>query len=151
MSNQTNPFEPFFQLQRRSIEQTQRSMHQGMAFQKQLTHMMVDGIEAQQSMSRKTNDFARAVMKSSFDAMESSTPGDTPMYADVKAMVDDQFDAVDEMTAQTWTAFEERLEENADAADEYVDRSLEYFDEAVALYLEGLTEAEDTATQITPE
>ncbi|ELZ94472.1 hypothetical protein C440_09848 [Haloferax mucosum ATCC BAA-1512] len=151
MSEQANPFAQFFQLQRRSIEQSQQSMHRGVEFQKQLTHMMADGMKAQQSVNRKGTDFARTAFKSYFDMMDSSMPGDARMYGDMKEMMDEQFDSIDEMTAQTWDAMEESFEENAEAMDEFMDRSLEYFDDATEVYLEGLREAEETSTQVTPD
>ncbi|AFK21052.1 PHA granule structural protein PhaP (plasmid) [Haloferax mediterranei ATCC 33500] len=151
MSEQANPFTQFFQLQRRSIEQSQRSMHQGIEFQKQVTRMMVDGMKAQQSVSRKGTDFARTAVKSYFEMMDSSVPGDNRMYADVKDAMDEQFDSIDEMTEQTWDVMEESFEENADAMDEIMEQSLEYLDDATEVYLEGLQEIEETSAQVTPD
>ncbi|SEL97203.1 PHA granule structural protein PhaP [Haloferax larsenii] len=151
MSEQANPFAQFFQMQRRSIEQTQRSMHQGIEFQKQLTRMMVDGMKAQQSVNRKGTDFARTAFKSYLDMMDSAMPGDAHMYADMKGMMDDQFDNIDEMTAETWEVMEESFEENTEAMDEFMDHSAEYLDEATDVYLEGLHDAEEASAQVTPD
>ncbi|WP_396613748.1 hypothetical protein ACH9L7_17900 (plasmid) [Haloferax sp. S1W] len=147
MSEYANPFAQFFEFQRRSMEQSQETMHQSVEFQKQLTDVMVDGMKTQQSVNRKGTDLARTAFTSYFDMLESSMPGDATMYEDAKEMMDDQFDTVDEMTVQTWETMEESFEENADAMNEFMDHSIEYFDHATEVYLEGLQAMDESSTR----
>jgi hypothetical protein len=148
MSDTANPFAQMFDLQRRAVEQSQRTFHQSMEFQKQMTHLATDSMESQRNLSRKGTDFARTAAQAYLDALETSVPGDEPAFEEMHAMVADQFDAMDEMTEDTWEAMERAFDENAAAYDEFVDRSLESVDDAVEMYLDTLQAAEDQSATV---
>jgi hypothetical protein len=139
----SNPFAQMFDLQRRTMEQSQQTFHQGMEFQKQMAHLAVDTVRSQRSMSRKSTDLARTAVEASLDSMEASMPGGGPGFDQLHAVVREQFDAVDDMNEEMWDAIERTLDENAEAYDEFVDRYMDTVDDATDVYVESVEEASE--------
>lgn len=138
----TNPFGAMMRMQRRSIEQTQKAMREGAELNKRMGKLMLESMDAGQSVQRKSNDLVRAAFDAYFDAMESSMPGDNTAFRNFQTVLDDQFEAMDEVSLQSWEAFESGFEDNAEAYEEFVDRFTAMMDDSFEAYADSIDEFE---------
>jgi DNA anti-recombination protein RmuC len=142
MAEMMRPFGAVVEMQRRSLEQAQEATREGFELQKRLVHVAIENMEAQRNVQEKSSELTRTSAEASLDAMEEAVPGDEQVYRNLHQMVADQFDAMDEMSAQTWEAFRQSMEENAEAYDEFVDQYAEFVDDSFETYLESVSDVE---------
>lgn len=143
MSETSNPFAAMVDVQRRSIEQHRRALHRSVEIGKQANRVALGGLESSQSVQHEGADVARVLLEAYADAMAETMPGDDGDLRRLKTVIDDQFDAVDEVNAQTWEAIHDAMAENARATEEFADRWLETVDDSYDDYLDALARFEE--------
>lgn len=143
MSDTTTPFAAMVDMQRRSIEQSRRALHRSVEIGKQANRIALDGLESSKSVQREGSDVARVLAEAYADAMAGAMPGDDRALRNLESVLDDQFEAVDEVNAQTWDAIHDAMEENARATEEFADRWLEMVDDTYDDYLDALARFEE--------
>jgi hypothetical protein len=143
----TNPFGAMIRMQRRSIEQTRKAMHEGAELNKRMSELFMESMDASQSVQRRSNDLARTAVEAYFDAVESSMPGDATAFRNVQTILDDQFEAMDEVSEQSWEAFESGFEDNVEAYEEFVDRFAAMMDDSFEAYADSMDEFERMSSE----
>lgn len=143
MSNATNPFTAMFDMQRRSMEQSQKAFHQSLEFQKQATKLFRESLHSQKSVQQKGMDVSKTAVEAYLDMLEATVPGDEATYDSLHEAVEEQFEAFHEISDQSWEAFEGGIEENSTAYDEFVDDYASYVDDSVDAYKKMLGQAEE--------
>ena len=157
----TNPMVSMFELQRQSIKQSQQFMQQSMNAQKQLPRVMQDAIDSQRSVQQTGLSAGRSLAKGMVEMMQASIPSEQPYVDDSDAeerqhaafeslhqALDDQFEAVEEISDQSWEALESQLEENTDAFVEFVDQSSSFTDESIEAFLESLEDVQSDVEEM---
>ena len=159
-SPRMNPMASMIAMQRQSIKQGQQILTQSMNAQRQFPRMWKDAIESQRSVQKTGLEASRSLAKGMVEMMEASVPSDQPMvgeegqeaserqhaaFESLHQAVEDQFEAVDEISDQTWESIEGQLEENADSYSEFVDQSTSMTEESVNAFVESL---EDMETEV---
>lgn len=151
MSETSNPFAAMFEMQRRSMEQTQKAVHQSLNFQKQTAKLFRDSLHSQKAVQEKSMDVSQTAVEAYLDMLEATVPGDETAYDSMHEAVADQFEALHGANEETWAAFEETLEENGHAFEDFVDQYGEYLDDSVDAYMETLGQVEDQTEAATIE
>lgn len=119
--SQENPITTAFELQRRTLEQSQQALEQSIEFQKQLNDAITGGMGSQAEAQQRSVDVTRSAMESYLDTIESNVPGAGAGVAQVREAMEEQFVAVKE-------AQEEAQEMSTEGIDEYEDLSEQYLD-----------------------
>ena len=157
----TNPMASMFELQRQSIKQSHQFVQQSMNAQKQLPRVMQDAIDSQRSVQQTGLSAGRSLAKGMVEMMQASIPSEQPYVDDSDAeerqhaafeslhqALDDQFEAVEEISDQSWEALESQLEENTDAFVEFVDQSSSFTDESIEAFLESLEDVQSDVEEM---
>ncbi|MFB6079995.1 MAG: hypothetical protein ABEJ81_03180 [Haloferacaceae archaeon] len=147
MSEATTPFAAMMELQRRSIDESRRALHRSVEIGKRANRIALGGIESGKSVQHGSNDVARVLVEAYADAVAETMPGDEKAQRNLKAVIDDQFDALDEMNAETWDAFHEAMEENAKVSEEFADRWLETVDDSYDDLLDVLARYQERSAE----
>lgn len=140
MSKASSPMEGLFAMQRRSVEQGRQLFHQSMDSQRRFAELVVEGMEASESMQRKGTDTMRTGMESMLRSMESTMPGGDGMFEPMFEAMDEQFAASDRTITEFWASYENSMADGLEAyeaflddytasVDDSVDRTLEMFDD----------------------
>lgn len=145
-----NPFMAMFRMQRNTMEQGQRMFHQSMEMQQQMYRAFLNSMDAQKSAQRQANMVGRSAVDAYFEMLEASMPGDSSGFSEMREAVHDQIAAYDDISDQTWDAFERSLRANVDATDEFIDNMLEFVDESYEAFEDSqrsLQEATESAAE----
>jgi hypothetical protein len=143
MSNAQNPFASMFEMQRRTLQQGQRTLEESMRTQRQLTDAFLDTMDSQKETQKKGVGVMKSATDAYIDAMASMTPGDEAAVEDAHAAVDDQFEAFDEVHSQLWEAFERNARESADAYESVSERYLALVNDSFDVMVETNRQWED--------
>lgn len=81
MTEYTSPIEATFELQRKSIEQGQQVVEQGIDLQREFSQSLVDSLESQESFQRRLVELNRDTIQSVVEAVE-DVPGVTSVDTD---------------------------------------------------------------------
>ena len=160
MGEDSNPFEPAFELQRQAIQGSQQAMRQSLTFQQQLNRALLTGFESSVDLNERGAETARQALHTTLDMVENMVPGATPGVDQVRMAIDEQFDMANEAGQQAVEAaesgvtdVEETSESYLEAVDEQVDTLLTAhrdFEEQTLTFLED-TEAQLEAMQAQTE
>ena len=137
MSEAQNPFASMFEMQRRAMEQGQRTLEQSVTMQQQLTDAFLDTMDSQRETQKKGVGVMKSATNAYLDAFETSMPGETAAIEDAHTAVDDQFEAFDEVHSQMWDAFERNVRENANAYRNVSDRYLTMMNDSLNFAIEA--------------
>ena len=145
MSN-ANPLQTAFDMQRTVLEQTQSATHEAIKAQKAAVDAMVDGAETAESMADQNTRLTREALHAYFDAVEHATPADAEMnMGEMRELVDEQFDAYDEVQAETWSAIHEAMAEGADGVEQFADEYADAVDDSFETFLDAHEQMESNA------
>lgn len=139
MSETYNPYSAMFEMQRESIERTREFFHRSVELGTQSNRMVLDGIESNRSVQAKGREVAHSIVTTSLESVATAMPGSNATMDDIDAAVDDQFEAMDEVSTQYWDALGEIIEENTQAYEAATDEYLDLIDETIDTTLENLT------------
>lgn len=151
MTEYTTPVTTAFQMQRQSIEQSQKVFAQGLSFQKNVTEAFIGSLDSQESAQRRGVELAQTAFHSYLDTIESAVPGVTPTVEEVRASVDEQYEFLLENHAETFENVEAELAESADAYDEMTEEVLTAMNEQVDLLVEAHEDLEDQSVEAAEE
>lgn len=138
------PVSATFELQRAVLEQGQQALEASITFQTDAGRSLVEGLERQQRIQRRTLALQHVAVHRICDRIEEYTPEPNPMTDAVRDVVDENFDQLYELSDETF----ERLASDLDAGvDAYDDVSADYLDaleEQAALLVRTLEKAESS-------
>jgi len=147
MTEYTTPVTTAFQMQRQSIEQSQKVFEQGVAFQKNVTDAVVDSPTARSRPSAAASKLAQTAFHSYLDTVEATVPGVAPTVGEVRAAVDEQYEFLLENHAETFENVEAELVEQTDAYDELTEDVLTAMNEQVALLVDAHEDLESQSVE----
>jgi len=139
MSEHNTPFDAMFEMQRQTINQSREFLHQSVELGKQTNRIALESIESNRSVQSKGTEVAHTVMSATLDSMAATMPGSDAMMRNMRTVVDDQFDAADEVNAEFWEAMHDVLEENIDVYDSMADQYLAAVDDTCDEAIEMLS------------
>ncbi|WP_324760289.1 hypothetical protein [Haloarcula montana] len=139
MVDYTTPVTTAFEMQRASIEQSQKALEQSFEFQKNVNEAVIDSLDTQESAQRRGVELSKTAFHSYLDAIEATVPGVAGSVDEVRQAVDEQYDFLLENHAEVFDNVENEMVEGADA---YDDMTQEYLD-AVTEQVEMLVDAHE--------
>ncbi|MEF8813320.1 MAG: hypothetical protein V5A55_05825 [Halovenus sp.] len=148
MVDYTRPVTTAFELQRRTIKQSQEALSQSIEFQKRFNEAVVDGMAGQESAQRRAVELQREAIHDALDALETNVPGAEDATAEVRDTVDEQFE---QLLANHEEAFEDvtaELREGTETYDEFAVEYLDALDEQLALVVDAHEELEAQSTEV---
>jgi uncharacterized phage infection (PIP) family protein YhgE len=151
MPDYTNPVETTFELQRRSIEQSQEALEQTITLPTRVGEAALDSLDSQESVQRNVVETQQEAIHSFLDAIEETFPGVETSTEDVREVVDDQYDSVLEAHAGFFENLSNSLDEGFDAVDELSEETIEALDDLVDSLVEAQEELEDQSLEATEQ
>lgn len=155
MSN-TNPIESVFGFQRAIVEQTHNATLESLDAQKTAFGQFVEGLETFQELQTQGADLSRNAVHTYLDSIEQANP--EADIADIRELVDEQFETVEQTQTESWETVIEAVEESSESFEQTVDTYSETVDSSFDTFLETHEQLEantvDAAEQIdeaTPE
>ena len=137
-----------FEMQRATIEQSQRVFEQTVDFQQTVNEAVVNGFDSQESAQRRGVELSQTVLHSYLDIVESSVPGAAGSVDEVRAAVDEQFDFLLENHAEVFETVATEYEQGIDAYDELTADYVEAVDEQVEMLVEAHEELESQSVDV---
>ncbi|WP_336325663.1 hypothetical protein [Halovenus sp. HT40] len=150
MTNFTNPIETTFELQRRSIEQSQQAIEQSFDVGQQISDSLIAGLESQEQFQRQLVELNRDTVTSALDAIE-GLPGADVAVDDLRENIDDGYDELLAGHEDAFDSISEELENGVDSYDDLTQDLLETVDEQLDLIVEAHEELEDQSVEAVDE
>ncbi|MFB6138887.1 MAG: hypothetical protein ABEJ26_00450 [Halosimplex sp.] len=144
----TTPITTAFEMQRATIEQSQKAFEQGLEMQQTMSKAVVDSFDSQESAQRRGVELTQTMLHSYLDVIESSMPGAAGTVDEVRAAVDEQYDFLLENHAEVFETVAGEYEEGVDAYDELTADYVEAVDEQVAMLVEAHEELEAQSVDV---
>lgn len=116
-----NPLSMAFELQRRTIEQSNEALKRSLDFQQQLNESLLGGLDSGTEAHKQSTELTRKSMHAALDTIESAVPGSVTGIEQVRQAVDEQFDAAEQAGDEMAELAEEGIENAEAAAQSYVD------------------------------
>lgn len=110
MSDQNNPIETLFQLQRDTIRQSRDLLEEGLRMPREVSDTLYGGVDAQREIQAQTLEVTRKSIHTSLDAAE-SVVGGAGTLDDLRNSVDETFDTLAERQDRAFDAADENYDE----------------------------------------
>jgi len=151
MADYTNPVETTFELQRRSIEQSQEALEQTITLPARVGEAAIDSLNSQESVQQNVVETQQEAIHSFLDAVEETFPGVETSTGEVREVVDDQYDSVLEAHAAFFENLSNSLDEGVEAVDELSEETVEALEDLVDSLVEAQGELEDQSLEATEQ
>lgn len=136
------PASTMFELQRTALEQGQRALETGVAFQTNTSRFLVDGMERQKRTQRRVLALQHVAVHRICNRIDERTPGPNPATDAVREVVDEQYSRLYELNDETFDRYVADLEVGVDAYDDVSAEYLDALSEQVALLVRATETAE---------
>ena len=143
----TTPVTTAFELQRRTIEQSQQAFKQSLAFQQNVSQAMLDSLDSQESAQRRGVELTQTMFHSYLDAVEAAVPGVEGSVEELRATVDEQVAFLLENHEEAFDTVESEFAEGLDAYDELSEDYVAALDEQVELLVEAHEDLEGQSVE----
>ena len=147
MSQYTTPVTTAFEMQRATIEQSQRAFEQSIEFQKNVNEAFIGSLDSQESAQRRGVELAQTAVHNYLDTVKSTVPGVAPTVEEIRTAVDEQYDFLLENHAEAFENVESELVEGADTYDEMTGDVVDALDEQIDLLVEAHEDLEDQSVE----
>lgn len=151
MTENTNPMESVFELQRQSMEQSREALEQTMLVPMRLGEATVDSLSSQESTQRNAVELQREAVLSLLDAVDDTVPGVQGSTDQVREVVDDQYGALLDAHAELFENVTNSIEESVDSYDDASDDAIAALDELADSVMEAQAELEDQSVEATEQ
>ena len=148
MVDYTTPVTTAFEMQRATIEQSQKALEQSVTFQKNVNSAVIDSLDTQESAQRRGVELSKTAFHSYLDAIEAAMPGMGGTIGEMRQAVDEQYDFLLENHAEAFENVESEMVEGAEAYDEMTEDYVTAVDEQVTLLVEAHEELEDQSVEM---
>jgi uncharacterized phage infection (PIP) family protein YhgE len=150
MTEYTNPIKATFELQRKTLEQGQQTIAQGIDFQRQVSDSVVAGVESQEELQRRVVELNRDTLHTALDAIE-GIPNADVVVEDLRETVDSGYDEALASHEEVFDALAEELEGGIEDYDSLVDELVETLDEQFDVVVDAHEELEAQSVEATEE
>lgn len=151
MTDDSNPVSQAFALQRKTIEQSQEAMRQGLEYQQRLNEAVLDSVEGGSHTTERGTEMTRDALHSTLDAIEQIVPDASGNLDQIRESIDEQFDAAQEATEQATDQAIETTESGIDNIEEVTEAYLDSVDEQIETLLATHEDLEDQALDFVEE
>lgn len=140
-----NPFNTMFEMQRTYIEASQSAFESSLKLQKVASDAFLGSFESTKSLQKRGVDLTKRAAHANFDAVEEALPAD--VVADLRAAIDEQYEALDEVHDDAWESFERSAEDAVDSYDELTEAQAEMVDELYETLMQVNADAAEVADE----
>jgi methyl-accepting chemotaxis protein len=148
MTDYTTPVTTAFEMQRATIEQSQKALQQGLTFQQNVSEAFIGSLDTQESAQRRGVELSKTAFHSYLDAIEATVPGMGGQIEEVRQAVDEQYDFLLENHAEVFESVESELTEGVEAYDEMSEEYVAALDEQVEMLVEAHEELESQSVEV---
>ena len=142
MVDYTTPVTTVFEMQRATIEQSQKALEQSVSFQQNVNEAVIESLDTQESAQRRGVELSKTAIHSYLDAVEATVPGAASMTGQLRETVDGQFDSLYQAHEEAFEMTEGEVAKGVDAYDEMVVDYLAAMNDQIEALLEAHEEIE---------
>ncbi|WP_424001530.1 hypothetical protein ACOZ4I_16645 [Haloarcula salina] len=147
MVDYTTPVTTAFEMQRTTIEQSQKALEQSVSFQKNVNSAVIDSLDTQESAQRRGVELQQTALHSYLDALATTVPGVSSSVEQIRETVDEQYDFLLENHAEAFDNVESELTETVDTYDEMTEEYLTAVNEQIDMLVEAHEELETQSVE----
>ena len=151
MVDYTTPVTTAFEMQRTTIEQSQKALEQTISFQQNVNEAVIDSLDTQESAQRRSVELSKTAFHSYLDTVEATVPGMAGTIDEVRATVDEQYDFLLDNHAEVFDNVESEMLEGVEAYDEMTEDYVAALDEQVDLIVEAHEQLEAQSVEVADE
>ncbi|MFB6123890.1 MAG: hypothetical protein ABEJ78_10590 [Haloferacaceae archaeon] len=140
-----NPLTSAFEMQQTMIDQSQRAVETTLKTQQVATSTFFDSFEASKSLQKSGLTLSKRAVEAYLDGLGTVLPEES--VEELRVAVDEQYEAVDELHEDAWSAVLESLEEAESSFDELSEAQLRMVEDGFEAMLEMQSDAEQTAEE----
>ena len=148
MVDYTTPVTTAFEMQRATIEQSQKALEQSVSFQKNVNEAVIDSLDTQESAQRRGVELSKTAFHSYLDAVEATVPGMGGTVDELRQAVDEQYDFLLENHAEVFDNVESEMLEGVEAYDEMTEDYVTAVDEQMSMLVEAHEELESQSVEV---
>lgn len=137
-----------FELQRTALEQGQRALETGVAFQMRAGRSLLDGAERQRDSQQRTLALQHVAIHRICNRLDERVPGPTPVTDVVRDVADGQFEQLYDLNDETSERLIAALENGTSTYDDVSAEYLDILDEQTALLVRAIEEAEAESLEV---
>jgi acetoin utilization deacetylase AcuC-like enzyme len=142
-----NPFDTMFEMQRTVLDQQHQFVTRSMDMQRRMLESMTSSTDVGRNMDAQTRHMAEAAMDATMETMERATPGGMPAMDDIRDMIDQQLEAGESMSEETWTAIESQLEETLSTYESMLDQGEQVYEDLFEAYMDTFERVEESVEE----
>jgi gas vesicle protein len=150
MVDYTTPITTTFELQRKTLEQSQRALEGSLKFQREMATAAIDTLEVQETSQRQAVEFLHDSIHRTLDAFE-GMPGAAGMTEEVRTTVDEQYEELLDAHAEAFDTVESEFDESIESYNEMTEEYLATLDEQLDTLLEAHEEFESQSIEATEQ
>lgn len=148
MTNYTSPIETTFELQRKSLEQGQEVIEQGLDLQQRFSESVIGSLENQEALQRRIVELHRDTVHRTLDAVE-GLPGADIAVEDLRESLDGGYDEVLDGHEEAFDTVSDELESGVDSYDDLTADLLDSIEEQLDLLVKAHEELEEQSIEAT--
>ena len=148
MVDYTTPVTTAFEMQRATIEQSQKALEQSVSFQQNVNEAVIDSLDTQESAQRRGVELSKTAFHSYLDAIETTVPGMAGTTDEMRQAVDEQYDFLLENHAEVFESVESEMLEGVESYDEMTEDYVTAVDEQVSMLVEAHEELESQSVEV---
>jgi F0F1-type ATP synthase membrane subunit b/b' len=118
--SERNPFTAAFEMQRRTLEGSQRALEQSIEFQRRFNEAMMQGMTGG-GAGERTVEVTREAMDRYLDTIEATVPGAEAGVDQIREAMDRQFEAVEQAREEATDLAEESMAEYEELSETYLE------------------------------
>lgn len=150
MTEYTDPVTTAFEIQRTAVEQTHEALVRSADAQRQAAETAMGGLETWESLQSRGTEASRAGLHAYLDAVEEALPeGEATSLEEAREAVDESFDQIEDLQAETWETVTDAVEESLDVYDEAADDYVEAVEDGFDAFLDAHEQVERQVTDAT--
>jgi len=137
-------------MQRTLIDQNRKAFADSVEAQKTAIESFADGVEDSKTLTERNVELSKSATHAYIDALETAVPADVADFDDLRATVDEGYEAVEQSQAEAWDAVHEAVEHSNATVEEFADTYLEAVDSSFDAFLQSHEQIEasvDSATE----
>ncbi|MFB6108801.1 MAG: hypothetical protein ABEJ82_08190 [Haloplanus sp.] len=142
----SNPLSSAFELQRTMIAQSRRAAETSIDLQRTFAQTWFDSVESAQSVQQSGVTLSKRAVDAYLEGLKTVLPEES--VAELEAAVDEQFEAFDEIHANTWESFLASLADAEESYEELTDVQLRMLADAFDAAERMQADAEETAEEV---
>lgn len=142
-----NPMNTMFDMQRTVLDQQQQIVSRSFDVQRRMLESMHTSMDVGRNMDAQTRHLTETAVDATMETMENAIPGGAEGMDDLRDVIDQQLEAGESMSEETWTVIEDQLEETIASYESALDEGEKLSEDLFETYRGMFEQVEETVDE----